>query len=125
MYFAPTLYTRSAPAARSYDRGFERFVRDSLHVATQRSVNVEQDDTSWTITLDAPGLTKEDLTIGVEGTVVRIESKAQAKRSLTAAYELPQEIDVAQSEAKVEHGVLTLKLGKLVPVSKVVQIEVK
>jgi HSP20 family protein len=51
--------------------------------------------------------------------VVRIESKADAKRQFKAAYELPQDIDTATSEAKLENGVLTLKLGKRAPVSNV------
>ena len=38
---------------------------------------------------------RDDLTIGIEGAVVRIESKAEAKRQFKAAYELPQDIDVA------------------------------
>jgi len=56
--------------------------------------------------------------------VLRIESKAEAKRQFKAAYELPQDIDVAASEAKLENGVLTLKLGKLVPVSQATQLQI-
>ena len=80
--------------------------------APQRSLNVEQDDTSWTLSLDVPGLSRDDLTIGIEGAVVRIESKAEAKRQIKAAYELPLEIDVAASEAKLENGVLTPQAGQ-------------
>ncbi len=41
--------------------------------------------------------------------MVRIESKAEAKRQFKAAYELPQDIDVAASEAKLENGVLSAR----------------
>jgi HSP20 family protein len=116
MFFEPALRaTRFAP--RAYDRSFERFVNDAFS-ATRRSLNVEQDDKSWTVTLDVPGFAREDLTIGIEGAIVRIESQFKA------AYELPQDIDVAASEAKLEHGVLTLKLGKLVPISNVSQLTI-
>ena len=64
-----------------------------------------------------PGVAREDLTIGIEGAVVRIETKAEAKRQFKAAYELPQDIDADASSAKLENGVLTLTLGKKVPVS--------
>jgi HSP20 family protein len=37
---------------------------------------------------------------------------------------LPQDIDVSASEAKLENGVLTLKLGKLVPVSQASQLQI-
>ena len=61
---------------------------------------------------------------GIEGAVVRIESKADAKRQFKAAYELPLDIDAAASEAKLENGVLTLKLAKVVPVSQVSQLQI-
>ena len=118
MFFAPTVRTaRFVP--RAHDRSFERFVNDAFTSAPQRSLNVEQDDTTWTLSLDVPGLSRDDLSIGIEGAVVRIESKAEAKRQFKAAYELPQDIDIATSEAKLENGVLSLKLGKLAPVRHV------
>jgi HSP20 family molecular chaperone IbpA len=122
MFFEPAVRTaRFVP--RAYDRSLERFVNDALSTA-RRSLNVEQDDKSWTLTLDVPGFSREDLTIGIEGAVVRIESKADAKRQFKGAYELPQDIDVGTSEAKLENGVLTLKLGKLVPVSNVARLPI-
>ena len=118
MFFAPAVRTaRFAP--RTFDRSFERFVNDAFPSGPQRSLNVEQDDKAWTLSLDLPGLSRDDLTIGIEGAVVRIESKAEAKRQFKAAYELPQAIDAATSEAKLENGVLSLKLGKLAPVRNV------
>ena len=122
MFFAPTLRTaRFAP--RAYDRSFERFVNDAF-AGARRSPLVEQDDKSWTLSLDVPGFAREDLAISIEGAVLRIDSKAEAKRQFKAAYELPQDIDVATSEAKLENGVLTLKLGKLVPVSQAAQLQI-
>ena len=119
MSFPLVLRTRAvSPAFRSFDRSFERFINDSFFTAPQRSVNVEQDDATWTLSLDVPGLAREDLNIGIEGPVVRIESKAEAKRQVKAAYELPQDINAAASEARLENGVLTLTLVRLEPVSK-------
>lgn len=120
MFFAPVVRTRAyAPALRSYDRSFERFINDAFFTHTFPGVQVAQDDKAWTITLDVPGLTKEDLNIGIEGNVVRIDSRKEPPRAYKAAYELPQDIDVAQSGAKLENGVLTLTLAKLLPVSQV------
>ena len=64
-----------------------------------------------------PGVAREDLSIDIEGAVVRIETKAEATRQFKAAYELPQEIDADATSAKLENGVLTLTLAKQVPVS--------
>ncbi|HXE49277.1 MAG TPA: Hsp20/alpha crystallin family protein [Ramlibacter sp.] len=126
MFFAPVLRTRAhSPAFRSFDRSFERFVNDAFFSDASRGFNVEQDDKAWTVSLDMPGVAKDDLAITIEGSIVRIETKAEAKRQFKAAYELPQDIDAGASGAKLENGVLTLTLAKQVPVSNSRQIEVK
>jgi HSP20 family molecular chaperone IbpA len=120
MFFAPAVVS---PRFRSLDRNFERFVNQAFALDSRPSV--AQDDKAWTVTLDVPGVSREDLNIGIEGSVVRIETRAEAPRQYKAAYELPQEIDTATSGAKLENGVLTLTLGKLVPVSRVTRLDVK
>jgi HSP20 family protein len=126
MFFAPTLHRRAyAPSARSFDRNFERFLTDAFLTPAQRGMKVEQDDKAWTITLDLPGVAREQLAVDIEGAVVRIETKAQAKRQFKAAYELPEEIDADASTAALENGVLTLTLGKKKPVSNARKIDVK
>jgi len=125
MFFAPVVRTRATlPTYRSFDRSFERFVNDAFF-STRTGFNIEQDDKAWTVTLDVPGVAREDLSINIEGTIVRIETNAEAKRPVKAAYELPQDIDAEASGAKLENGVLTLTLAKKVPVSNARQIEVK
>lgn len=126
MFFAPVVRTRAvSPAFRSFDRSFERFVNDAFFANTARGFDVEQDDKAWTVTLDLPGVAREDLSVNIEGTIVRIETRAEARRPFKAAYELPQDIDAAASGAKLENGVLTLTLAKQAPVSNARQIEVK
>lgn len=124
MFFTPAVRTTRNFVPRSYDRSFERFVNDAFPAGDRRAVNLEQDDKTWTLTLDVPGLSREDLTIGIEGAIVRIDSKAEAKRQVKAAYELPLDIDVATSDARLENGVLTLKLGKLLPINTVAQLPI-
>ena len=126
MFFAPVLRTRAAaPAHRSFDRSFERFVNDAFFRNEFTGFNVTQDDKAWTVTLDMPGIAREDLAVNIEGTIVRIETQAEAKRQYKAAYELPQDIDADASAAKLENGVLTLTLAKKVPVSNARTIEIK
>ncbi|HYP83944.1 Hsp20/alpha crystallin family protein [Variovorax sp.] len=124
MFFAPTVVRSRAFSPRTFDRSFERFFNEAFAPAPQRSFQFEQDEKSWTLTLDVPGLAREDLGIAIEGAVVRIESKADAKRQFKAAYELPLEVDVATSEAKLENGVLSLKLGKKLPERNVSQLAI-
>ncbi|TAM40432.1 MAG: Hsp20 family protein [Burkholderiaceae bacterium] len=122
MFFTPV-----APAVlrRSvYAPSLERFLDDTQFAARQKGYAVEQDDKSVTMSFDMPGVAKEQLSIGIEGNVVRIESLEGAPRRYKAAYELPQDIDVAASDARLENGVLTLKLTKKVPVSNVTQLAI-
>ncbi len=87
--------------------------------AAQKNYRITQDEHAYSLQFDVPGIAKEQLSIGIEGNVVRIESQPDAPRSYKAAYELPQDIDVSASDARLEHGVLTLKLAKKAPVSNV------
>lgn len=112
--FQANLRRQAAPQA---GRPAERFLADALFSARQQGGAYTQDDTAFTLTLDMPGIAKDQLSIAIEGAVVRIQSKEGAARRYRAAYELPQDIDSALSEAKLENGVLTLKLAKKVPMS--------
>jgi HSP20 family molecular chaperone IbpA len=126
MFFAPVVRTRAvSPAFRSFDRSFERFVNEAFFTNAARGFKVEQDDKAWSVTLDMPGIAREELSVSIEGSIVRIETRADAKRQFKAAYELPQEIDPGASGAKLENGVLTLTLAKQVPVCNARQIDVK
>lgn len=123
MFFAPALRTRAYVPARSFDRSFERFLNDSFFGATG-GLKVEQNEEAWTLSLDMPGVTREQLAIDVDGTVVRVQTAKEATRQYSAAYELPAEIDAEATSAKLENGVLTLKLAKKVPVSNVAELAI-
>lgn len=124
MFFAPALRTRSYAPVRGFDRSFERFLHDSLFTPAT-GVRVAQDEQAWTLTLDLPGVSREQLAIDVDGAVVRIQTVAEAPRQYQAAYELPEAIDAEATSAKLENGVLTLALGKKKPVDTSRKIEVK
>ena len=125
MFFAttaPALSRRQlySPAGRS----LERFLDEAVVATRQKSAAIEQDETSFTLSFDVPGIAREQLRIGIEGSIVRIETKEGATRQYKSAYELPQDIDVSASIAKLENGVLTLKLVKVVPVNKVAELAI-
>ena len=123
MFFATTAPAISrrqlySPAGRS----LERFLDEAVVATRQKSAAIEQDETSFTLSFDVPGIAREQLSIGIEGSIVRIEPKEGATRQYKSAYELPQDIDVSASVAKLENGVLTLKLVKVVPLNKVAEL---
>ena len=116
MLFVPVI-RRSAytPSLRAFDR----FFADSTPAAPAAA-----DDQPLELSFDVPGVSREQLSIGIEGNVIRIETLPEAKRQYKAAYELPQDIDTAKSEARLENGVLTLKLAKVLPESKAVKLAI-
>jgi HSP20 family molecular chaperone IbpA len=129
MFFAtaPAAFQASLrrPAHSGSAHAVERFLSDALLSARQAGTTYTQDDTSFTLSLDMPGIAKEQLRIAIDGAVVRIQSKDDAPRRYRAAYELPQEVDSALSEAKLENGVLTLKLAKKVPVDTSAELTIQ
>lgn len=120
MLFTPIRH-RSAYVSvpRAFDTHLERWLNGTLENTSHcTKPALQQDEQAYTLSFDLPGVTKEQLTIGIEGAVVRIETVADAPRRYQMAYELPQELDASASSAKLELGVLTLKLAKLVPPTK-------
>ncbi|MEJ2803871.1 Hsp20/alpha crystallin family protein [Comamonadaceae bacterium PP-2] len=116
MFLTPSLRSLSySPALRSFDRSFERFIGDTVQPSVRTSQRFTEDETSWTLSLDLPGLSREQLTITIEDSVLRIASTDDAARKVKLAYEFPLAIDTQASSAKLEHGVLTLVVGKTVP----------
>jgi len=113
-------YSAASNAATS----LERFMGDALRATRGSAATISQDETSFSLSFDMPGIAKDQLTIAIDGAVVRITSKEGAARNYRAAYELPQEIDTTQSQAKLENGVLTLKLTKRLPVNSATELPI-
>lgn len=125
MFFATTTPVGLRhPLHSAAGRSLERFLTEAQSLSQRPSCSIEQDDSAYTLSFDLPGIAREQLTIGIEGAVVRIETVEGAPRRYKSAYELPQDIDVAASEARLEHGVLTLKLGKLSPASRMTTLTI-
>ena len=121
MLFAPALRTH-----RAFDRNFERFLSESLfQPAARATATVDQKDDAWTLSLDVPGVAREQLAIDVDGAVVVVKTVDGAPRQYRAAYEFPAEIDADATTAKLENGVLTLTVAKKKPVVTTRQIAVQ
>ena len=128
MIFAPVIRRAAyAQAPRSADVALQRFLMGTLAEPTSRSAgcSVTQDEKSTTLQLDVPGLAREQLSISIEGNVVRLQSVEGAPRQVQRAWELAADIDAAQSSAKLENGVLTLTLAKVAPVSKATTLSIQ
>ena len=100
--------------------------------ATAPAINVKESDKAYTVELAAPGMKKEDFNVHIndEGNlIIKMESKAEKKeedkntRYLRREFSyskfeqtliLPDDVNKEQISAKVEHGVLTVELPKIV-----------
>lgn len=124
MIFAPVIRRNAFAAPRSADMALQRFLNHTLTTPASAGYSVQQDEKTVTLQLDVPGLTREQLGITIEGNQVRLGSVEGAPRQVQRAWELADEIDAAASSAKLENGVLTLVLAKVVPVSKATQLAI-
>ena len=128
MIFAPVIRRAAyAQAPRSADLALQRFLMGAMAQPAARSAGctVTQDEKSTTLQLDVPGLAREQLSISIEGNVVRLQSVEGAPRQVQRAWELAADIDAAHSSAKLENGVLTLTLAKVEPVSKATTLSIQ
>ena len=116
----PAAFRRQLYAAAA--RPAAQFTTPSPAPHSQRPSAVEQDEQSFTLSFDVPGVSREQLVVGIEGNVVRLSSAEGAPRAYRFACELPQDIDAGQSAAKLDNGVLTLKLAKVAPVNRVTEL---
>lgn len=112
-----------AQAGRSAADFIEKTVAAARSNASQ-DAEITQDEKQFSLTMDVPGISKEQLNISIEGAVVRIESKEDAPRRYRAAFDFGQDIDNTASSARLENGVLSLSLAKVVPVSKVATLAI-
>ena len=100
--------------------------------ATAPAINVKENDKAYTVEVAAPGMTKDDFNVHIndEGNlVIKMEQKNEKKEEdkntrylrrefSYSKYEqtliLPDDVKKEDISAKVEHGVLTVELPKVV-----------
>jgi len=116
---------------RLFDESFDRFfvgVPAGSSVGRNPALDVAESEQAYTVTLDLPGVAKDDVKVSIEGRRVSIEAKSakanerrdgdrvlvreRAASSYARSFVLPAELDQERSNAKLEHGVLTLELAK-------------
>jgi HSP20 family protein len=116
------------PSLDDFFRGFSLapVLRD-LEQAPRMRVDVEETDQAYILRADVPGADREDITVAIDGNTVSIranveEQKTDQQGNMLRAerivgeefrtFTLPQEVDDAKAEAKIENGVLVLTLPK-------------
>lgn len=104
----------------------DRISKDEEVVAVP-SVNIADRENSYKMSVALPGLDKKDVNVEVEGNCLTISSEKSVENkdedenwmrqeyhyaSLLRRFELPQDADPSQIEAKMKNGVLDIQIGR-------------
>lgn len=108
-------------------RGFFRPVRMDRELP-QFKMDVKEDDKSFTVHADLPGMKKEDIHITIDGNTVSITAETRSEREqkegekvlkrersygkVMRSFSLATDVDEATASAKYNEGVLELVLPK-------------
>ncbi|MDP9124808.1 MAG: Hsp20/alpha crystallin family protein [Pseudomonadota bacterium] len=147
MFIVP-VSRRAAVRARHFDRLFDTafdqlFAQPAADSAPVRqpAIDVSESDLGYVVTLDVPGVTREDVKVSIDGRHVSIVAESRANEaaaeapasgaaestpkntdrvilrerafaSFARSFTLQSEIDQSASQARLENGVLTLTLTK-------------
>ena len=96
---------------------------EQQHRRDTRNMKVEDD--VLTMEFDVPGLSKKDIKIKVEDTVLSIEGDNE-KRTFNKRYNIQEDWDVTKTSANVKDGVLTILIPKVEEKkTKVIEVSVK
>ncbi|MBL8308187.1 MAG: Hsp20/alpha crystallin family protein [Rubrivivax sp.] len=131
MFIVPVT-RESRQLSRLFDDTLERFfgAATSLDTTTARSpvLDVAETERGYVVTLEVPGVAKEDVKVSIEGRQVSVQASAEQREErrdgervvyreraavrYARSFTLPVEVDAAEAAAKLDHGVLTLTLPK-------------
>lgn len=115
---------------RLFDESFDRFAAptSAASVARTPALDVAESERAYTVALEMPGVSRDDIKVSIDGRRVSVEastSKTEEKKdgnrviyrersesSFARSFTLPVEVDQAESTAKFDNGVLKLELPK-------------
>jgi len=139
MFVVPYVRPVHRLAAPQISRYFDRFFDDAFERVDSRTpaLDVSETDTTYTLTFEVPGVSRDQLKVTAQGRRVTVETVTQTDTAPAAdqaktdaprvlyrernavryarTVSLPSEVDQASSSAKFENGVLTLTLAKKLP----------
>ena len=113
---------------KSFDNLFPEYLFNIETQGMTMPVDIEEYDNSYKVKAEVPGIKKEDIELDVTKTRLKIHAqKNEEKKENNQKYRksefrygmynrtihFPQEINVEDVKAKLEHGILTLDLPKM------------
>jgi HSP20 family protein len=126
MFIVPVARS-SSDLSRSFDRLFDSAFGAETALRSP-SLDVAETDGGYNVSIDLPGVAKDDVKITIDGRRVNISAQTQreetkkegerviyrerAASSFARSFTLPEEVDQDASQAKLDSGVLLLSLAK-------------
>lgn len=124
--------TRFNPVDDAFDDLFRGFLMRPVRMEgapeVQIKVDVKEDDKSYVVHAEIPGVKKEDIHVTIDGNQVAISAEVKNEKEVkegekllrseryygkvSRAFTLAQEVDEGASQAKYNDGVLELTLAK-------------
>jgi HSP20 family protein len=104
------------------------------------SIDFEKTEKEYTVLVDVPGLTKEDIKVDIDGGVMTVSAERKPRekkegveylasersyRRFSRSFSLPEDVDLEKTDAKVENGVLTMTIGRKVNKKSAKTVEIK
>jgi len=111
------------------ERAFSAPTECAAITARTPALDVTDNDADYVAVLDMPGVAKEDVKVTVDGRRITVQAergtaagaddatrvihRERAAASYARSFVLPADVEQATTQARLEHGVLTLTLPKL------------
>ena len=131
MFLVPIPRTSDWVRSFLFDESFDRLLANASTqpaLPLSPALDVAESDQAYTVTLDLPGVAKDDVKVSIEGRRVQIQAQTvnsgerkegdrvlvreRAESSYARSLVLPVELDQERSTAKLDNGVLKLALVK-------------
>ncbi|WP_455555662.1 Hsp20/alpha crystallin family protein [Comamonas sp.] len=109
------------------DAALQRFMQAATNATQQVTgdFTFSSNEEATILSVDVPGLRREQLQLRIEDNMVHLNSTEDAPRQVRRSWELPHDIDSTASNAKLDLGVLTLTLARKKPVDKTTELTIE
>lgn len=142
--FSSSLYPRSI-----FDPFFSEFFNEEGESIFEKmmkwdermgATDFEKTEKEYTILVDVPGLTKEDIKVDIDGNVMTISAERKPRekkegveylasersyRRFSRQFRLPDDVDLTKTDAEVKNGVLTMTIGRKVAEKSAKKVEIR
>lgn len=100
----------------SFDDAFNSLIDCSMDSYKYRTI-LNQDENSYSLVIQAPGLTKEDIKMSVDQLILKISGEKEVcegmRCSIDNEFSIGKDVDESKISAKVENGILYITLPKV------------